>query len=396
MSGRDASHRESVMHFELDRQLAAGGARRPRAPGGGDPARRSPRGARLRADAGTRAPHDRAGSSGAVRYQPQEVGEAIDFLGWLAQLNFVLLGYREYELVDVDGQERAGIVAVAGSGLGILSDVQRSAFAEVTPLAALDDVVRARIEGGDLLVFSKTNSYSTRAPASAHGLHRRAHREPGGRDHRRGPADRPVHVEGVHGAGGEDAVAAPQARADPRRRRPDPRVARLQGSRRALRVVPEGRAVPGLGRRAPAARGRAAAAREARRHQGADAPRPLRAERLGRRGPAARPVQRRAAQAPAAVLPRAVPRHDGRLPPVARRDRVGAHLLHRARRARDADPRGAVRGARGRGGAARPQLGRRPARRPRRCGSGRSGARCSPRSTRRGSRATTRQPTNGG
>jgi glutamate dehydrogenase len=166
MSGRDASHRESLMHFELDRRLT--------------PAEATALGERVAAIL-----HDvrlvvrdfepmqervrhmiELARAGAVRYQPQEVGEAIDFLEWLAQLNFVLLGYREYELVDIDGQERSGIRAVAGSGLGILSDVQRSAFADVTPLAALDEVVRARIEGGDLLVFSKTNSYST--------VHRRA------------------------------------------------------------------------------------------------------------------------------------------------------------------------------------------------------------------------------
>ena len=118
-------------------------------------------------------------------------------------------------------------------------------------------------------------------------------------------------------------------------------------------------------------------------------------QRVGRGGAAARAVQRRAAQAPAAELPGAVPRHDGRLPPVARRDRVGAHLLHRARRARDADPRGPVRGARGRGRAARPQLGRRPARRPDRDGSGPSEDRCSPSSTRRGSRLLQGHRTNG-
>ena len=104
-------------------------------------------------------------------------------------------------------------------------------------------------------------------------------------------------------------------------------------------------------------------AREARRHPGAGAPRSLRTERLGRRGAATRPVQRGAAQAAAAVLPGAVPRLHGRLPPVARRDRVGADLLHGARRPRRADPGGAVRGARGGGRAARPHLGRRPARR---------------------------------
>ena len=166
MSGRDASHRESVMHFELDRQLAPEEA--------DDLERRV-----------TAILHDvrlvvrdfepmqervrhmiELARTAAIRYPPHEVGEAIDFLEWLAQLNFVLLGYREYELVDIDGEERAAIRAVSGSGLGILSDVQRSAFADTTRLSDLDEVVRARIEGGDLLVFSKTNSYSS--------VHRRA------------------------------------------------------------------------------------------------------------------------------------------------------------------------------------------------------------------------------
>jgi glutamate dehydrogenase len=138
MSGRDASHRESVMHFEVDRPLSA--------------AERDDLERRV-----TAILHDvrlavrdfepmqervrhmiELARSAAIRYPPQEVGEAIDFLGWLAELNFVLLGYREYELVDIDGEPRAGIRTVPGSGLGILSDVQRSAFAEVTPLAELD------------------------------------------------------------------------------------------------------------------------------------------------------------------------------------------------------------------------------------------------------------------
>ena len=101
----------------------------------------------------------------AVRYSPQEVGETVDFLDWLMQLNFVLLGYREYELVDT--AEGRAIRAVPGSGLGILSDVDRSSFAEITLLDSLDPGLRRRIEDGDLLgLFSKTNAYST--------VHRRA------------------------------------------------------------------------------------------------------------------------------------------------------------------------------------------------------------------------------
>ncbi len=166
MSGRDANHRESVMHFELDRVLTAQES--------ADLERRVTtilRDVRLVVrdfePMQQRVRHMiELARTAAIRYPPQEVGEAIDFLGWLAQLNFVLLGYREYELVDVDGEQRAAIRAVSGSGLGILSDLKRSAFAETTRLVDLDEVVRARIEGGDLLVFSKTNSYST--------VHRRA------------------------------------------------------------------------------------------------------------------------------------------------------------------------------------------------------------------------------
>jgi glutamate dehydrogenase len=166
MSGRDASHRESVMYFELDRQLL--------------PRERDELEERVisilhdvRLVVRDFEPmQERVGHmielarAAAVRYPPQEVGEAIDFLGWLAQLNFVFLGYREYELVDIEGQPRGGIVAVPGSGLGILSDVQRSAFADTTKLSSLPDAIKARIEDGDLLVFSKTNAHST--------VHRRA------------------------------------------------------------------------------------------------------------------------------------------------------------------------------------------------------------------------------
>ena len=115
-------------------------------------------------------------------------GETVDFLEWLLELNFVLLGYREYELVDAP-QGRA-IHAVGSSGLGILSDVEGSTFAELTLLDTLDPAVRRRIEDGDLLVFSKTNAYAT--------VHRRARMdyigvrqvERRGRDRRRGAAAR--------------------------------------------------------------------------------------------------------------------------------------------------------------------------------------------------------------
>ncbi len=164
LSARDASHRESVMHFELDRRLSDD--------------ERTALSERI-----TEILHDvhlvvrdfepmqdrvkhmiGQARAAAIRYSPQEVGETVDFLEWLLELNFVLLGYRDYELVDTD-LGRA-IRAVPASGLGILSDVATSTFSEAMPLDQLTPDVRRRIEDGDLLVFSKTNAYST--------VHRRA------------------------------------------------------------------------------------------------------------------------------------------------------------------------------------------------------------------------------
>ncbi len=359
LSGRDASHRESVMHFEVDRPLTDD--------------EREKLAARVK-----QILHDvrlvvrdfepmqervkhmiELARGGAVRYSPQEVGETVDFLDWLLQYNFVLLGYREYELLELEPEQRA-IRAVPGSGLGILSDVQRSAFADPTRLSALDPVIRRRIEDGDLLVFSKTNAYSS--------VHRRARMDyigvrivnPQGEILGRGAPDRAVHVEGVHGAGHQDTVAPPQAGTDPRGRGPDPGFARLQGGRRTLRVLPEGRALPGLHPGTAPAGGGTAAAGEARRDPGAGSQGPVRAQRVGGGGASTRSVQRRAAQAPAAVLPGAVPGGDGRLPPLARGNGVGAHLLHRAPGAGLTDPGSALRSAGDRGREAGPQLGRRP------------------------------------
>src|SRR4029077_3946003 len=99
----------------------------------------------------------------AVYTQP-EIGETVDFVEWLLQLNFVLRAYREYRMAD--GPEGRTIQTVPGSGLGILADVSSSAFSDATPLNSLDPDIRRRIEEGELLVITKTKAYST--------VHRRA------------------------------------------------------------------------------------------------------------------------------------------------------------------------------------------------------------------------------
>jgi glutamate dehydrogenase len=164
LSGREAEHRESFMHFEVDRSLS-----------GEAEGELEERIRRILRDVALvvrdfEPMQERVqrmaelARVATVRFPEDEVEEVVRFLGWLLELNFVLLGYREYELVDTD-QGRA-IHAVPGSGLGILSDVESSTFADVTPLSSLPEDVRQRIEGGGLLIYSKTQAYST--------VHRRA------------------------------------------------------------------------------------------------------------------------------------------------------------------------------------------------------------------------------
>src|SRR5262245_15343901 len=102
--------------------------------------------------------------SGSTLYPPEEVDETVAFLEWLLDLNFVFLGYREYDLVDLP--EGRALAAAQGSGLGILSKVDWSAYERPVLLDTIEANLRARIEGGDLLIYSKTNRTST--------VHRRA------------------------------------------------------------------------------------------------------------------------------------------------------------------------------------------------------------------------------
>ena len=56
--------------------------------------------------------------------KPEEVAEAREFLQWVAADHFTFLGYREYEVLPVDGDEV--LRAVDHSGLGILRGSERS------------------------------------------------------------------------------------------------------------------------------------------------------------------------------------------------------------------------------------------------------------------------------
>ncbi|MGB8360026.1 MAG: NAD-glutamate dehydrogenase domain-containing protein [Acidimicrobiia bacterium] len=96
---------------------------------------------------------------GGARYGEETVAGAVALLEWLRDLNFVFLGYREYDIVEVDGE--TCIVANPDSGLGILSNVQESKFSLPIPLASLPDDLQERYREGFLVVVAKTNRRST-------------------------------------------------------------------------------------------------------------------------------------------------------------------------------------------------------------------------------------------
>lgn len=86
---------------------------------------------------------------------PDEVAETKAFLEWLEAHNFTFLGYRDYDVVDPEGDIR--LATVAGSGLGILRDANRSSdgFERLPP------PVRSLALEPYLLNLTKANSRAT-------------------------------------------------------------------------------------------------------------------------------------------------------------------------------------------------------------------------------------------
>ncbi|HET9507865.1 MAG TPA: NAD-glutamate dehydrogenase domain-containing protein [Gaiellaceae bacterium] len=151
---REAPHRESIMHFDLGRRLdddeLADVERCVRS------ALLAVRGVVADFPAMTERVDDMVtvARAGTTRYPRDEVHEVADFLEWLLQGNFVLLGAREYDFAD------GAIRVVPGSGLGILRDEEKSAFAKPVPLRELPPSVLERAMSGDLLLVDKTNAIS--------------------------------------------------------------------------------------------------------------------------------------------------------------------------------------------------------------------------------------------
>jgi len=161
---RASATRESVMHWELDHRLSRAEL------GELEEAIRGVLGDVRLAVRDFREMKERIGrmvvaaEAAATLYSDEEVSETVSFLEWLLQDNFVFLGYREYELIDTpDGR---ALHAAPESGLGILAKPGWSSYETPVPLSRIEPNLRSRIEGGDLLIYSKTNRVST--------VHRRA------------------------------------------------------------------------------------------------------------------------------------------------------------------------------------------------------------------------------
>jgi glutamate dehydrogenase len=170
---RGAHSRESVQHYELDRKLGDRDALALEAA-----IRRVLRDVHLAVrDFGSLIESvDRmiaVAREGAARYEAEDVIEAVSFLEWLRDENFIFLGYREYAIEETP--EGPAVAVLPGSGLGILSDEERSGYASPKLLSDMEPGLRERYLGGDLLVISKTNRLSTvhrRSRMDYIGLHR--------------------------------------------------------------------------------------------------------------------------------------------------------------------------------------------------------------------------------
>jgi glutamate dehydrogenase len=156
---RSAHQRESIIHVELDQRLDAAQAAALTAA-----AREALTDLRLAVG-----DHPQmldvlshmidAASASTARYSDEEIDETVAFLEWLKDHHFVVLGTREYSIVEHEGAQ--AVTAVKGSGLGILRDDTQSLFKAPVPLDELPSKLRARVTGGELLVISKTRRAST-------------------------------------------------------------------------------------------------------------------------------------------------------------------------------------------------------------------------------------------
>jgi glutamate dehydrogenase len=95
-------------------------------------------------------------ASAPTRLEPGEAKEVSAFLKWAVEGKFILLGYREYDLVSEAGED--SLRAIDGTALGIL---RHSSAVGSASFAKLPREVRALARSPHALVLTKANSRST-------------------------------------------------------------------------------------------------------------------------------------------------------------------------------------------------------------------------------------------
>ena len=258
------------------------------------------------------------------RYADDEVDETVAFLEWLLADHFIFLGYREYKIADDTIARRARLRPRHPRRRGVVGVRPPAAARRPARRRAR---ARARGRPADRL---QDQPALHRAPARADGLRRRPQGLARRPRHRRGADARPVHDQGLRRAGLADAAAQPQAAPDPPPRGPDRGLARLQGRGRAVRLVPQGRAVRRPHRR-PAPRGRRAAVAGGRPRAAARPPLGRRPLGLADRRAARRALRRRAARRVHGAAARALRHRRRRHADGARRGRARPRPRHRPR-----------------------------------------------------------------
>jgi len=154
--GDDSGAPESVMHFEVDRVAdeAAQAALQASVEAALDDVRAAVDDWAAMRDKALATAADLAQRK--LPMDQRSVGEAADFLRWLADDNFTFLGYREYEVTAADGE--AVLRAINDSGLGILSGSDRSLAPRSLRSLAASELPQSGAT--DAIILTKTNARS--------------------------------------------------------------------------------------------------------------------------------------------------------------------------------------------------------------------------------------------
>ncbi|MCC7017001.1 MAG: NAD-glutamate dehydrogenase, partial [Rhodospirillales bacterium] len=93
-----------------------------------------------------------------AKIAPGEVMETRDFLSWLYDNHFTLLGFRDYDYV-VQGKRLTPVSS--RPGLGVLRDPQFEVFKDFKDLSSITPEIRSFLSRPDLLMVTKSNPRST-------------------------------------------------------------------------------------------------------------------------------------------------------------------------------------------------------------------------------------------